>query len=88
MTTNIPKASDSRSLQFHQVINIVLTIAISGAATFFYSVNNSIITLSNKLDSFSTNLERLSTSVEKMNDKVANRIDKLEDRIRIEEMKK
>jgi hypothetical protein len=85
MTTNLPKAGDSKSLQFHQVINIILTVALgsglTSAATFFYSINNSIILLSSKLETVTTHLDKINESMEK-------RIDKLEDRIRTEEMKK
>jgi hypothetical protein len=85
MNTNLPKANDSKSLQFHQVINIILTVALgsglTGAATFFYSINNSIIVLTSKLEYVAGHLDKLNESMEK-------RIDKLEDRIRGEEMKK
>lgn len=85
MTSNIPKPNESKALQFHQIVNIALTViigsGITGVATFFYSVNNSVILLTSKLDTASHNLEKLSNSMER-------RIDKLEDRIRQEEIKR
>lgn len=85
MNPEVPKENENKSVQFHQIVNVTLTIilgsSITALASFFYSVNNSLITLTTKFDTASTNLDKLSITVER-------RVDKLEDRIRAEEMKR
>lgn len=78
--TNIPDPENSKSLQLHQMANLILTAVLGAAITstgsFLVQTNNAIIYLSKEMQVIAT-----------ATNQITNKLEKLEDRLRIQEMK-
>lgn len=81
MNPNLPNPQESKSLQLHQIANIILTVVLGGGitscASFILQTNNSIVLLSEKMNTLAQITEKITT-----------KMDRFDERLRSQEMKK